>query len=299
MMNPRAKVPRKNKIRAIFLENLSDAKEVLGLNKLEALSHISACFHSIPSSAVHQSKCLHAVFDRVTMLPGVFGRRSLGSMRSSLFHASLSLVVVFILACLQTARAEAPASPTHHTLRQQWALAKYQTPADAQLPLLKNLVQEATLAAERSPRDPSVLAWKGTILSTYASVKGGVEALQVLREAKTALEDSIAIDDSVEQGLAHAVLGAMYYRVPSWPIGFKDTDKAKKHLQRALALDPTGVDANYFYGDFMRVQHQYQAAENYLSAALNAPSRATQELADEGRRIEAARALEEVEQELS
>lgn len=219
-------------------------------------------------------------------------------MRSSLFHATLSLVLAFILSCLQTARAsEMPLNA--EILSQKWAAAKYQTSTQEQLPLLKNLVEEATLAAEASPRDPSVLAWKGTILSTYASLKGGVEALSVLREAKKALEASIALDESAENGLAHTILGAMYYRVPAWPVAFKDTKKAELHLQKGLALNPQGVDQNFFYGDFLKNQENYQAAEDYLSAALNAPVRAGHEVADEGRRTEAARLLEEVEQELS
>jgi Tfp pilus assembly protein PilF len=45
--------------------------------------------------------------------------------------------------------------------------------------------------------------------------------------------------------------GALYYQVPGWPIGFGDKDKANELLKKALALNPDGIDPNYFYGDFL------------------------------------------------
>ena len=33
-------------------------------------------------------------------------------------------------------------------------------------------------------------------------------------------------------------LGVLYYKVPGWPIGFGDKDKARDLLQKALAVNP-------------------------------------------------------------
>lgn len=40
-------------------------------------------------------------------------------------------------------------------------------------------------------------------------------------------------------------------KVPGSPIGFGDDAKARQLLQQALALDPNGLDANYFWGDVL------------------------------------------------
>jgi Tfp pilus assembly protein PilF len=74
--------------------------------------------------------------------------------------------------------------------------------------------------------------------------------------------------------------------VPGWPIGFGDDDKAREMLQKALALNPNGIDANYFLGDFLYRKGDYQAARRALDKALQAPSRPDRPLADEGRRKE-------------
>ena len=46
-------------------------------------------------------------------------------------------------------------------------------------------------------------------------------------------------------------LGTLYYKVPGWPIGFGSDKKAREYLAKALDLNPTGIDPNYFMGEFL------------------------------------------------
>jgi Tfp pilus assembly protein PilF len=76
-------------------------------------------------------------------------------------------------------------------------------------------------------------------------------ALSLVKQARTNLEKAIEIEPNALQGSAWTSLGALYYQVPGWPIGFGDKDKADEMLKKALAINPDGIDPNYFYGDYL------------------------------------------------
>ena len=96
----------------------------------------------------------------------------------------------------------------------------------------------------------------------------------------------MAIDELAMQGSAYTSLGALYYQVPGWPIAFGNDKKARKFLEKAVSLNPDGIDSNYFYGDFLLQQKEYVAAKIAFEKALAAPDRPGRALADSGRREE-------------
>ena len=61
--------------------------------------------------------------------------------------------------------------------------------------------------------------------------------------------------------------------MPGWPIGFGNDEKARELLDKALALNPDGIDPNYFLGDFLYRKGDYAAARQALDKALKAPAR--------------------------
>jgi hypothetical protein len=87
--------------------------------------------------------------------------------------------------------------------------------------------------------------------------------------------------------------------VPGWPVGFGDDDKAREMLAKGLALNPDGIDSNYFHADFLRDQKDWAGAEKALLKALAAPARPGREAADAGRRAEAEAMLKLVREELA
>ncbi|MYM64918.1 hypothetical protein [Pseudomaricurvus sp. HS19] len=184
------------------------------------------------------------------------------------------------------------------TLQQQWEKARYQMEGDAQLQAYEQLMAQAEKDKAAYPDSADVFAWSGIIKATYAGAKGGLGALKYAKSSKSDLETALGLNEAVMDGGAHNTLGTLYYKVPGWPVGFGDSDKAKEQLQRSLALNPKGIDSNYFYGEFLRDQGDYQGAWQYYEKALAAPPRPARPLADSGRRGEVEDAMEAIRTEL-
>ncbi len=171
-------------------------------------------------------------------------------------------------------------------LQHGWAKANYQTPEDQQEQTFEALVAKAAQAVQDNPGKPELLAWEAIILSSYAKVQGGFGAMDSAEKARDLLLAAIKLDDKTLGGGAYTSLGALYYKVPGWPIGFGNDAKAKEMLERGLAMNPDGIDQNYFYGDFLLDQGEKEKAKEYLTKALNAAPRPGRQDADAGRRQE-------------
>lgn len=172
-------------------------------------------------------------------------------------------------------------------IQSEWAEANYNTPhGDAQVRAFDTLAKRAGAFVSANPGRAEPLIWQGIVLSTYAGAKGGLGALKLAKQSRAALEAALKIDPEALDGSAYTSLGTLYYKVPAFPFGFGDKDKARGYLERALAISPEGIDPNFFYGEFLVEQHQYAQALDHLHKALRAPSRPGRELADAGRRKE-------------
>jgi tetratricopeptide (TPR) repeat protein len=171
-------------------------------------------------------------------------------------------------------------------LQQEWEQIKYARPAPEQEKALEALTRSADAVRARHAGRAEPQIWYGIIAASYAGARGGLGALSVVKEAKRALEQAIAIDPAAMGGSAYTSLGSLYYQVPGWPIGFGDDDKARQMLMKGLALNPHGIDPNYFLGEFLYRKGELDAAREALGKALKAPPRPGRELADAGRRKE-------------
>jgi Tfp pilus assembly protein PilF len=112
-----------------------------------------------------------------------------------------------------------------------------------------------------------------------------------VKKAKLLYETAIRIDGSVLDGSAYNSLGVLYYKVPGWPVGFGDKDKARELLQKALTISPKGIDANFFFAEYLVETKSPEDAVAYLERALQAPARPGRQIADAGRREEAMQLL--------
>jgi tetratricopeptide (TPR) repeat protein len=173
------------------------------------------------------------------------------------------------------------------SIQQAWAKVNYETPAgDARKEAFDALEKRAEAFTKQHTGRAEALIWEGIIESSYAGAKGGLGALGLAKEARSNLEAAMKIDPTALNGSAYTSLGTLYYRVPGFPIGFGDHDKARKLLQEALKINPNGIDPNYFYADFLVKEGEYAAALPYLEKAAKAPARPGREVADKGRRAE-------------
>lgn len=171
-------------------------------------------------------------------------------------------------------------------MQQNWEQIRYKAPKEAQEQQFERLLGEAQRSAAQYPASADVLIWYAIIESTYAGSKGGLGALGNVKNAKKTLEKAMAIEPDALAGSAYTSLGSLYYQVPGWPIGFGDDKKALALLQKGLAINPNGIDPNYFYGDYLFRKGEYAEAARVLNKALQAPPRPARKLADEGRRGE-------------
>lgn len=184
-------------------------------------------------------------------------------------------------------------------LQQHWASAQYSLQDEAQENAFELLIDQAELSVSTYPESAELWVWKGIISSSYAGIKGGVGALYLVYAAKADFEKAMSIDDTALAGSAYTSLGTLYFKIPGWPIAFGDDDKAQELLTKALTLNPSGIDSNYFYAQYLIEQKDYVQAEQYLIKAQAAPARMGRSLADQGRQQEIALSLLSVRKKLA
>ncbi|WP_430318597.1 tetratricopeptide repeat protein [Pseudomonas nitroreducens] len=171
-------------------------------------------------------------------------------------------------------------------IQQRWAQIQYQMPEAQRAAAFEKLAGDAETFTREQPQAAEAWIWNGIVTSSWAGATGGLGALGKVKAARASLEKALALDPNALQGSAYTSLGALYDRVPGWPIGFGDSDKADKLLRKALQLNPEGIDSNYFWGDHLYRQGHYVEARAALQKALQAQPRPGRELADQGRRGE-------------
>jgi tetratricopeptide (TPR) repeat protein len=177
-------------------------------------------------------------------------------------------------------------------LQREWETIRYQAPQPEREKRFEALAARAHKVSEALPGRAEPLVWEGIIVSSWAGEKGGLGALSLAKQARALYEQAIRIDGNALEGSAYNSLGVLYYKVPGWPVGFGDKEKARELLQKALAINPQGIDPNYFFGEYLVETRRPEEAVAYLERALQAPARPGRPLADKGRREEARALLE-------
>lgn len=183
-------------------------------------------------------------------------------------------------------------------IQHEWAKANYSTPKDAQEEAFKKLMEQAHQFSEKNANAAQALVWEAIANAGYAKAKGGLGALKYAEKARDLLLSAEKADPNVLQGSVYTSLGSLYYKVPGWPIGFGDKNKAKAYLEKALQINPDGIDPNYFYADFLSERGEYEKAIPYYEKALAAPARQGREDADVGRKAEAEEGLKAAKKKL-
>ncbi|MFZ9036980.1 MAG: hypothetical protein ACO3DT_02840 [Gammaproteobacteria bacterium] len=159
---------------------------------------------------------------------------------------------------------------------------------------LQALARRANMVSHDNPQSAEALVWDAIVLSTLAEKKGGIGALSLVKEAKLKLEQAEAIDPTVLGGSVYASLGSLYSKVPGWPIGFGSDKKAERYFKKALAINPQGLDINYFFAEYLADNGQDRLALEYVEKALQAPQMMDRPLADKGRRQQALKLREQL-----
>lgn len=208
---------------------------------------------------------------------------------------------LFALLALTVCAAAALAAPPAdiaadiQAIQARWATIRYTLPEDARAEALEALAEDAHALSAAHPQSADALIWEGIVLSTWAGAEGGLGALKRVKLARASLEQALAVDPTALDGSAYASLGALYAQVPGWPVSFGDAEEAERLLKAALAINPDGIDSNYFWADFLYREGRYDEAKAALARARSAAPRPGRELADQGRRGEIDELLRKVD----
>lgn len=181
-------------------------------------------------------------------------------------------------------------------LESAWASAYYQNDEARQKQAYPDLLGKAAELVSRYPNAAEPKIWQATIMSTNAAFESSLTALSTLEKARKLLEEAIRIDPKALDGAAYVTLGTLYYMLPGWPVSFGDDDMAERLLKASLEINPEGIDANYFYADFLLRQDRATEAEAFFRKATQAPVRKQQAFADTQLQNEARLALAHTQQ---
>jgi tetratricopeptide (TPR) repeat protein len=172
----------------------------------------------------------------------------------------------------------------------EWEHIKFEVEnADDQEKQMAALADRAAKVAQQYKNQPEATIWMGILISEQASMANEngspIKALRLALKARDILEEVEKIDPVVLDAGAPTSLGVLYYRVPGFPLGFGDKVKARHFLQEATTNAPNGLDANYFYGDFLYQQKEYPGATKVLKHALALPAHPDRPIWDQQRRL--------------
>jgi tetratricopeptide (TPR) repeat protein len=206
----------------------------------------------------------------------------------------MALAAVLLLGLAVPAQAETMRDEVNQ-IRSSWEHITYEVKGSStQTKALDRLADDAASLVKRYPNQAAPLLWQGIVVSEQANRANIFHQLGLARQARDILARAYQIDPKAEKGGVAMSLAVLYYKVPGSPIGFGDEERADRLLHQALALDPDGLDANYFYADYLHDQGDDAGAARYLRHALRAPHDKSRPVWDAGRRREVQALLDKV-----
>lgn len=213
---------------------------------------------------------------------------------------ALGFVLSFVVAAPVPAAELSQMTTELHRIESEWARIAYQVnDAGEQEKQMHALASQAANLAALYPGRAEPLIWQGIVVSSEAKYAGGIGALGLAKDARNLFEKAGRIDYRAVDGAVPTSLGALYYKVPGFPLSFGDNARARRYLEDGLKISPNGLDANYFYADFLFGVGEYKRADEVLKHALGVSRDSERPIWDAGRRAEIRTLLGQVEAKLA
>jgi tetratricopeptide (TPR) repeat protein len=163
----------------------------------------------------------------------------------------------------------------------------YNVPVDARTKAMETVRLHAVALEAKYPQRAEPLLWQAWALNEQAEIDRSFSSLSILKQARKKLEAAIAIDPAVNGADAYSLLGGLYAQLPGFPISYGSEKKGREYLLKALAINPTGAQANLCYARYHRKVGNTAEVIKYASAVLSAPPRPEREKADADLRAQA------------
>ena len=190
----------------------------------------------------------------------------------------------------------APYDDTIGQVRQQLAVIRYRTPDQAeQKAAIFALKHQAIDLGKVYPNKAEPMILQAAIDVTKADIDSNYGSLLLIQQARDLLLQADKISPKALHALGPAILGSLYHEAPEPPLSFGDQDLAKKYLEKAVALNPSGLDTNYFYGKYLHDTGDDANAKTLLTKALAAPVQTDNEIGDKARRAEIKEILGDID----
>lgn len=199
--------------------------------------------------------------------------------------------VAFLILISSTISAS-PIMPEINRIESQWAKIYYSKTSKEQKNNYPTLLKATLSLSKEHPNSTELMIWQAIVLASNAAFENPISALDSISKAKHLLEASLKKDPQSLKGAAFVVLGTLYYMTPGWPLSFGNQQEAEKLLLMGLKINPSSIDANYFYADYLLSIDRKPEATKYFQLALTCPSRDTQLFADSQLKKEAYAALQ-------
>jgi len=184
-------------------------------------------------------------------------------------------------------------------IQHTWAQIKYRMPKTERRLAFASLLRKTESFHRMNPDSADAIVWSAVVLYTYAGEMPGIKALGMVKQSYRLLHRAEQIDPNAAGGLTYTALGQLYYKVPGWPVAFGDDAMAEQYLRKGIEINPDGLDANYFMGDYLLRKKRFAQAAAYLRRAIQAPARAQRQIADAGRKADALKLLRQAEAHLA
>ncbi len=137
----------------------------------------------------------------------------------------------------------------------------------------------------------------GILTGLKAEVSGILVGLRSKDIIKEEMEKVVQIEPGYSNGDAHLALGRWYMGVPSFMGG--NTNLAKEHLQKAIAIYPNSTKARVALAELYMKDYQYDQAKKEIDAVLATPITASNSFEIKRDRADATNLLNKMDRKLS
>lgn len=190
------------------------------------------------------------------------------------------------------------ASEIANKLEKSWDQTNFTLENKTRKKALRALITEAQNYRKSHSNNAEIYVWEGVIRSSYYDAAGGIGGLRQVKEAKHLFEKAISMDPNGVNGDAYSALGALYYRITPWPIGFQDKQTASELFQKALTINPNNVEAHYYLGKIYFDKKEWKKSIEILNRALMLPELERRPAYSETMQIEMKKLITEAEAKL-